>query len=123
MVALDINIINLSDTIGVAEPAIIEDMFSTLMTRFPEVELGAHFHSHPSTRTEKLDAAWKAGCKRFDVALQGFGGCPYAEDDLVGNIASESLFSYCKSQEIELGLNWEALSKASELVPQIFHHP
>jgi len=123
MVAMGIQIINLSDTIGVAEPKIIQEMFSTLMARFPKVELGAHFHSHPTTRTEKLDAAWKAGCQRFDVALQGYGGCPYAEDDLVGNIASESLFDYCLSQKIELNLNWEALSKASELIPQIFSEP
>lgn len=121
MHTLDIKIINLSDTIGVAEPRVITDMFSTLLQRFPDIELGAHFHSHPSTRMEKLDAAWKAGCQRFDVALQGFGGCPYAEDDLVGNIASESLFSYCQSQGIELALNMDELSKASELIPQIFH--
>lgn len=117
---LGIRIINMSDTIGIADPGLIREMFSKLMSTFPEAELGAHFHSHPTTRIEKIDAAWKAGCKRFDVALQGYGGCPFAEDELVGNIATESLIAYCQTQEIESGLDMDVLAEAGNLVPQIF---
>ncbi|MDW3651305.1 MAG: hydroxymethylglutaryl-CoA lyase [Bacteroidia bacterium] len=117
---LGIRIINMSDTIGIADSGLIREMFSKLMNTFPEAELGAHFHSHPTTRIEKIDAAWKAGCKRFDVALQGYGGCPFAEDELVGNIATESLIAYCQTQEIESGLDMDVLAEAGNLVPQIF---
>ncbi|MEM6805166.1 MAG: hydroxymethylglutaryl-CoA lyase [Bacteroidota bacterium] len=123
MSRLGIRIINLSDTIGVAEPKIIKDMFQSLQNSFPEAELGAHFHSHPTTRIEKLRAAWEAGCKRFDVALQGYGGCPFAEDDLVGNIATESLIAFCQSEDISFRLDEEKLAAASSLIPQIFLAP
>ena len=83
---LDIRILSLSDTIGVADSKTIEYLFSNLIPTYPDVEFGAHFHTTANTWHEKIDAAYKNGCKRFDGALKGYGGCPMAKDDLTGNM-------------------------------------
>lgn len=88
---LKISIISLSDTIGVAEPEVIKDIFKNSITAYPTIEFGAHFHSTPQKTREKVEAALAAGCKRFDSAIKGFGGCPMAKDDLTGNVATEKL--------------------------------
>ena len=88
---LKISIISLSDTIGVAEPEVIKDIFKNSITAYPTIEFGAHFHSTPQKTREKVEAALVAGCKRFDSAIKGFGGCPMAKDDLTGNVATEKL--------------------------------
>jgi hydroxymethylglutaryl-CoA lyase len=88
---LNISIISLSDTIGVAEPEVIKDIFKNSITAYPTIEFGAHFHSTPQKTREKVEAALAAGCKRFDSAIKGFGGCPMAKDDLTGNVATEKL--------------------------------
>lgn len=88
---LKISIISLSDTIGVAEPEVIKDIFKKSITAYPTIEFGAHFHSTPQKTREKVEAALTAGCKRFDSAIKGFGGCPMAKDDLTGNVATEKL--------------------------------
>lgn len=92
--ALNINIFQLSDTVGVSGPASISYLFSNLIPRYPELEIGAHLHTTPTTWEEKVVAAANAGCRRFDGAIRGFGGCPMAKDDLTGNMATENLLSY-----------------------------
>ena len=91
---LDINIFQLSDTIGVSEPASIGYLFRNLIPRYPDLEIGAHLHTTPATWREKIHAAAEAGCVRYDGAIRGFGGCPMAKDDLTGNMATEHLFEY-----------------------------
>lgn len=110
----------LSDTVGVAEPQGIRDLFEAVSQRFPDLELGAHFHSLPHQRIEKLDAAYAAGCRRFDGALLGIGGCPMAKDDLVGNMDTESLVFWADAQEISLELDREALKEAKKIAATVF---
>ena len=98
-------ILSLSDTIGVSTPTQIEELLPLLMNSFPETEIGLHLHSTPDTRREKIEAAYKAGCKRFDSALKGFGGCPMAMDSLTGNMATEELITYLEQQGESLSLN------------------
>ncbi|WNJ16292.1 hydroxymethylglutaryl-CoA lyase [Pontibacter sp. G13] len=120
MVKIGVQTIAMADTIGVADPSVISPLFETLIPRFPNAEIGAHFHSHPDTRQEKLEAAWEAGCRRFDVAMKGFGGCPFAEDELVGNISTESLLEFCAHHTLDPRLNNSALQAAMELSQQVF---
>lgn len=91
---LDIRIFQLSDTIGVSAPASISYLFNNLIPRYPNLEIGAHLHTTPTTWKEKIHAAAEAGCVRYDGAIRGFGGCPMAKDDLTGNMATENLFAY-----------------------------
>jgi hydroxymethylglutaryl-CoA lyase len=117
---LGIKIIAISDTIGVSNPENIAPLFATLIKNFPNIEFGAHFHSNPHTAKEKIAAAYLAGCRRFDVALGGFGGCPMAKDELTGNIATETLLAYLADNQIKSQLNLQQLNKAQALMPQIF---
>tara|TARA_B100000795_G_scaffold251471_1_gene220340 strand:+ start:23063 stop:23911 length:849 start_codon:yes stop_codon:yes gene_type:complete len=117
---LDVKILALSDTIGVSNPENINDIFSTLIPEFPNVEFGAHLHSTPDTRREKIDAAYHAGCKRFDGAIKGYGGCPMAADDLVGNMATEDLLAFASTNKLELGLNLDALIAATAISNAVF---
>lgn len=91
---LDVSIVSLADTIGVSQPDQIRYLFSTLSKSFPKIELGAHLHSNPFTAREKIDAAFSSGCRRFDGAIKGYGGCPMAVDELVGNLATETIVQY-----------------------------
>lgn len=113
-------ILSLSDTIGVSVPAQIESLMKTLLTSFPEVEIGIHLHSTPESRLEKLAAAYNSGCMRFDSALMGYGGCPMAVEDLTGNMATEDVISYLEAQGEILSLNKEVLTAALRLAPQLF---
>jgi hydroxymethylglutaryl-CoA lyase len=87
---------------------------------FPNIEFGAHLHSDLDTATDKIDAAYKAGCRRFDGAINGFGGCPMAEDKLVGNIATESILAYLNKYEIDSNINQLEFQKTLNMAPQIF---
>ncbi|MNE71021.1 Hydroxymethylglutaryl-CoA lyase YngG [compost metagenome] len=120
MSKIGIKIMALSDTIGVSNPENINYIYGNLSKEHPAVEFGVHLHSTPSTRTEKIDAAWKAGCRRFDSALKGFGGCPMAKDDLTGNIATESILSYLEQNNINTGLNMQAWQEAMLLSSRVF---
>ncbi len=91
---MGVKILSLSDTVGTSTPEIIDYLFSNLITKYPEIEFGAHLHTTPTTWFEKVDAAYKAGCRRFDGAIQGFGGCPMAKDELTGNMPTERMVSY-----------------------------
>ena len=91
---MGVKILSLSDTIGSSTPDVIDYLFSNLIPKYPLVEFGAHLHTTPDKWHEKIDAAFKAGCRRFDGAIQGFGGCPMAKDDLTGNMPTEKMLSY-----------------------------
>lgn len=118
---LGIKIIALSDTIGVSNTENINYLFSNIIPEFTNVEIGAHLHSTKQKAMEKIDAAYKSGCKRFDVAIHGFGGCPMATDDLTGNLATEDLESYFNLNKIDLNLNAEVLKEAYESSWDIFN--
>lgn len=96
---MGVKILSLSDTIGSSNPESIDYLFSNLIPKYPDIEFGAHLHTTPSTWFEKIDAAYKAGCTRFDGAIQGFGGCPMAKDELTGNMPTEKLLSYFTSNK------------------------
>jgi len=96
---MGVKILSLSDTIGSSNPESIDYLFSNLIPKYPEIEFGAHLHTTPTTWFEKVDAANKAGCMRFDGAIQGFGGCPMAKDELTGNMPTEKLLSYFTSKK------------------------
>ena len=112
-------IISLSDTVGAASPEVISELFNGVIPQFPEVEFGAHLHTAPHSWREKVHAAYAAGCRRFDGAIQGFGGCPMAKDELTGNMPTEKLLSYCAEQKIEHGVHMarfeSAFNKASDI--------
>jgi hydroxymethylglutaryl-CoA lyase len=99
LAGMGVKILSLSDTVGSSTPEVIDYLFSNLITKYPEIEFGAHLHTTPDKWFEKVDAAYKAGCRRFDGAIQGFGGCPMAKDDLTGNMPTEKLLSYFTTQK------------------------
>lgn len=96
---MGVKILSLSDTVGSSTPDVIDYLFSNLIPKYPAIEFGAHLHTTPEKWFEKVDAAYKAGCRRFDGAIQGFGGCPMAKDDLTGNMPTEKLLSYFTTQK------------------------
>ena len=102
---LGIKTIALSDTIGVSEKESIKYLYSTLIPEFPEIEFGAHLHSRIETWREKVMASYDAGCRRFDSAIKGLGGCPYAKDELVGNLPTEKLLSYMTERRVDTNMN------------------
>src|SRR6056297_2902092 len=118
------SILSLSDTIGTSTPEVIQYLFSNLIPKYPEIEFGAHLHTTPTKWHEKVDAAYKAGCRRFDGAVQGFGGCPMAKDELTGNMPTEKMLSYFTAEKADTGVNWmvfeAAFNKATELF-SVYH--
>ena len=116
---LGVKTLALSDTIGVSNKENISELFSTLIPAFPNAEIGAHLHTHPNTWSEKVHAAWHAGCHRFDGAIKGFGGCPMAKDDLVGNMPTENLISYAGANNIKTGIDSEKLRQAMDMAALI----
>ena len=120
LVELDIDIISLADTVGVATPEQVYDMTSYLVESLPATEIGVHLHSTSENWHQKLEAATKAGCKRFDGALKGIGGCPMANDDLVGNMNTEWMISYFEKNNITTDLNKEALAESLRIAGEIF---
>ena len=119
---LGIKIISLSDTIGIANPETIAYLFKHLIPTFPNIEFGAHLHTTPNTWQEKITAAYENGCKRFDGAMKGFGGCPMAADDLTGNMPTENMFSYFNNLNLETGLNETEFTNSLLLANQVFDH-
>ena len=96
---MGVKILSLSDTVGSSTPDVIHYLFSNLIPKYTEIEFGAHLHTTPDKWFEKIDAAYNAGCQRFDGAIQGFGGCPMATDTLTGNMPTEKLLSYFTAQK------------------------
>lgn len=120
LVALDIGIISLADTVGLATPEQVYDMTSFLIESLPGVEIGVHLHSAPNNWQQKMDAALKAGCKRFDGALKGIGGCPMADDELVGNMDTELMIRHVGSLGMLPAVNNEALKDSLRMANEIF---
>jgi len=120
LVAMDIGIISLADTVGVATAAQVYDMTSYLIESLPGTTIGVHLHATPQHWKEKLEAAVKAGCKRFDGALKGIGGCPMADDELVGNMDTELMIRYFEEKGIETGIHKEALMESLRMTGEIF---
>jgi hydroxymethylglutaryl-CoA lyase len=117
---LGIRTIALSDTIGVADSPLIRHLFSHLLPAYPAIAFGAHMHTHPATWQEKVEAAYSAGCRRFDSALLGFGGCPMAKDDLVGNMPTEKLVAYFENIGVPLPLDKKAFAEALKVSRKVF---
>jgi hydroxymethylglutaryl-CoA lyase len=120
LVAMDIEIISLADTVGLATAAQVYDMTAYLVESFPGIEIGVHLHSNPENWKEKLDAAAKAGCLRFDGALKGIGGCPMADDELVGNMNSEWMIDYFEEKGRLPSIKKEALAESLRIANQLF---
>lgn len=116
---MGVKILSLSDTVGSSTPEVIHYLFSHLIPKFTRIEFGAHLHTTPDKWFEKIDAAYHAGCRRFDGAIQGFGGCPMAKDVLTGNMPTEKLVSYFTSKKENTnisGMSFEsAYNEASKL--------
>ncbi|TMI74580.1 MAG: hydroxymethylglutaryl-CoA lyase [Bacteroidetes bacterium] len=120
IVGMDVGIISLADTVGVAEPEQVYDMTRYLIESLPETEIGVHLHSTPANWREKLEAAVKAGCRRFDGALKGIGGCPMANNELVGNMNTEWMIQYFEENALSPQLNKEALAESLRIASEIF---
>ena len=117
---LGIEILALSDTIGVSNREIITDLFTGLIQELPSVEFGAHLHSTPDSVLEKVSAVYEAGCRRFDGAIKGFGGCPMAADDLTGNMPTEGMKAYFDANKIGTNLDENEFQIAMQQALQVF---
>jgi len=118
--SLGVRIISLADTVGLATPAQVSAITGYLINKMPTQEIGVHLHSTSENWEEKLEAAFQAGCKRFDGALKGIGGCPMANDELVGNMNTELMISYFEKHELLKNLNCEALAQSLKIASEIF---
>lgn len=122
--AMGVKILSLSDTVGSSTPEIITYLFSELISKYPHIEFGAHLHTTPTSWKEKVDAAYTAGCRRFDGAIQGFGGCPMAKDELTGNMPTEKMLSYFTANKIDSHiqpLSFESAHNEATKIFSIYH--
>lgn len=119
LVQMGIGILQLSDTIGVANPDNISYLFGNLLPYYPDIEIGAHLHTEPHNWEEKIAASYQNGCRRFDGAIKGYGGCPMAKDDLTGNMPTENMVYYFNKYE-PLGLDETAFQAAMQKAQQVF---
>ena len=117
---LGVKILSLSDTIGSSTPEIIAYLFSNLIPKYPQIEFGAHLHTTPDKWFEKINAAYQNGCKRFDGAIQGFGGCPMATDELTGNMPTEKMLSYFTQQKAPTGTSPMSFESAYNVASKLF---
>jgi len=117
---MGVTILSLSDTIGSSTPEVIKYLFGNLIPKYPNVEFGAHLHTTPDKWFEKVDAAYRAGCRRFDGAIQGFGGCPMAKDDLTGNMPTEKMLSYFTSVKADTALSPMSFESAYNVASRVF---
>ncbi len=118
---MGVTILSLSDTVGSSTPEDITYLFSNLIPKYPHVEFGAHLHTTPDKWFEKVDAAYKAGCIRFDGAIKGFGGCPMAKDDLTGNMPTEKMLSYFTANKVETNVQMMSFEAAYNEALKIFN--
>jgi len=119
---MDIKIMALSDTIGIATPDSISYLFKHLIPPYPDVEFGAHLHTLPHNWLPKVEAAFLSGCNRFDAAIKGYGGCPMAKDDLTGNMATENVIHYFDTHKIPTHLDMNEFKEAMHLSTDVFLH-
>ncbi len=120
LAAMGVKILSLSDTVGSSTPDIISYLFQNLIPTFPKVEFGAHLHTTPTKWHEKIDAAYIAGCRRFDGAIQGFGGCPMAKDELTGNMPTEKMLSYFTAAKVDANVSWLSFESSHNEATKIF---
>ena len=118
--SMGIKILSLSDTVGVSTPESISYLFSNLIPLLPEVEIGAHLHTTPNTWKEKVVAAYENGCRRFDGAIKGYGGCPMAKDVLTGNMPTENMLNYFKEIEDLSQINFDEFERSIQMTPEVF---
>ncbi|WP_438710004.1 hydroxymethylglutaryl-CoA lyase [Aquimarina muelleri] len=117
---MGVKILSLSDTVGTSTPEIISYLFSNLISSYSEIEFGAHLHTTPTSWFEKVDAAYKAGCRRFDGAIQGFGGCPMAKDELTGNMPTERMISYFTTVDADTDIRTLSFESSYNEATKIF---
>lgn len=117
---MGVKILSLSDTIGSSTPEVISYLFSNLIPKYPNIEFGAHLHTTPDKWHEKIDAAYLAGCRRYDGAIQGFGGCPMAKDDLTGNMPTEKMLSYFTAVKEETNTSPMSFESAYNVATRLF---
>jgi len=120
LASLGIKTIAMADTVGIAKPETIEYIYKSLVPEFKDIHIGAHFHSTADKWEEKIQAAYNNGCLRFDSAIKGIGGCPMAEDELVGNIATENIIDWCDANNIPLQIDRHAFATAWQIAGEIF---
>jgi hydroxymethylglutaryl-CoA lyase len=120
LVALGVNIISLADTVGVATSSQVFSITDYLIRRLPNQQVGVHLHARPGDWKEKIDAALRAGCRRFDGAMKGIGGCPMANDELVGNMNTEYLIPYFSELNLMPALNEMAIQESIRMAEEIF---
>lgn len=117
---MGVNVLSLSDTVGSSDPKTIAYLFKNLIPTYPTIEFGAHLHTTPTAWFEKIDAAYQAGCTRFDGAIQGYGGCPMAKDELTGNMPTEKMLSYFSAKKIDTGIRPMSFESAHNEASKIF---
>ena len=117
---LGIRIISFADTIGTANASLIAELYQVNALTYPDIEFGLHLHTRPQELKVKIEAALEVGCKRFDGALRGFGGCPMAKDELVGNVATESLLQILENKGLKTGIDKAEFSEAMKLAQVVF---
>lgn len=117
----NVKVISLSDTIGVSNKDSIKSLFDKVLNEIENVEIGAHMHTTPTTWMEKVEAAYNAGCKRFDGALRGYGGCPMAKDELTGNMPTEMMVEYFGNTNVDLSLNSDEFASALQMSSEVFN--
>ncbi|MFN0037857.1 MAG: hydroxymethylglutaryl-CoA lyase [Saprospiraceae bacterium] len=120
LVPFGIRTFSLSDTIGCSNPQNIAYLFSNLIPAYPDIEFGAHLHTQPHNWREKIEAAWSSGCRRYDGALRGFGGCPMAKDDLTGNMAMENLVLFLDEADARLQIDRPAFGRSLAMADEVF---
>jgi hydroxymethylglutaryl-CoA lyase len=120
LVPLGIRIFSLSDTIGCSNPQNIAYLFSNLIPAYPDIEFGAHLHTQPHNWREKIQSAWESGCRRYDGAIKGYGGCPMAKDDLTGNMATENMIYYFDEIMADLPIDRSAFGRSMALAVEVF---
>lgn len=120
LITLGSDVISLADTVGAANSAAIESLFVSVSRQFPEGEIGVHLHSAPANARDKIEAAYRGGCRRFDGALRGFGGCPMADDELVGNIATETIMSLLDDLGASPDIDRKAFNQAMVMTDAVF---
>lgn len=123
MVQEGITIISLADTVGLATATQIRFALETLIPRYPDRTIGVHLHATAHNWQDKLEAAWTSGCRRFDGALKGIGGCPMAQNELVGNMDTEQMIDFFRKQSVLPALNPEALAASSRMAATLFQTP
>ncbi|MEL7006136.1 MAG: hydroxymethylglutaryl-CoA lyase, partial [Bacteroidota bacterium] len=120
LLEMDIEIISLADTVGVADESTVATAFKTLMSSFSNIEFGAHLHANPKDAAAKISAAFEAGCRRFDGAVNGYGGCPMADDVLVGNMATETIVAHAQAKLPDFQIDHRAFQVSMTIAGELF---